>query len=201
MIMKKKCLMFLCMISLIAMAACGKTEKDTESNPPVESVQENKVDVADCTELLAKVWDSYDEDQKFAISGGDYDNMVENSAGAVNVDNAENLDILFGMPADGAAMVDEGASIIHMMNANTFTAAAYHLKDSASQQLVADLLKDNIMNRQWMCGFPDTLLIASVGDDYMISAYGEAGNMEVFKEKLLAQYEVAEVIYEESLLE
>lgn len=199
--MKKKCLMFLCMISLIAMAACGKTEKDTESNPPVESVQENKVDVADCTELLAKVWDSYDEDQKFAISGGDYDNMVENSAGAVNVDNAENLDILFGMPADGAAMVDEGASIIHMMNANTFTAAAYHLKDSASQQLVADLLKDNIMNRQWMCGFPDTLLIASVGDDYMISAYGEAGNMEVFKEKLLAQYEVAEVIYEESLLE
>ena len=201
MIMKKKCLMFLCMISLIAMAACGKTEKDTESNPPVESVQENKVDVADCTELLAKVWDSYDEDQKFAISGGDYDNMVGNSAGAVNVDNAENLDILFGMPADGAAMVDEGASIIHMMNANTFTAAAYHLKDSASQQLVADLLKDNIMNRQWMCGFPDTLLIASVGDDYMISAYGEAGNMEVFKEKLLAQYEVAEVIYEESLLE
>lgn len=199
--MKKKCLMFLCMISLIAMAACGKTEKDTESNPPVESVQENKVDVADCTELLAKVWDSYDEDQKFAISGGDYDNMVGNSAGAVNVDNAENLDILFGMPADGAAMVDEGASIIHMMNANTFTAAAYHLKDSASQQLVADLLKDNIMNRQWMCGFPDTLLIASVGDDYMISAYGEAGNMEVFKEKLLAQYEVAEVIYEESLLE
>lgn len=201
MIMKKKCLMLLCMISLIALSACGKTEKDTESNPPVESVQENKVDVADCTELLAKVWDSYDEDQKFAISGGDYDNMVENSAGAVNVDNAENLDILFGMPADGAAMVDEGASIIHMMNANTFTAAAYHLKDSASQQLVADLLKDNIMNRQWMCGFPDTLLIASVGDDYMISAYGEAGNMEVFKEKLLAQYEVAEVIYEESLLE
>lgn len=199
--MKKKCLMLLCMISLIALSACGKTEKDTESNPPVESVQENKVDVADCTELLAKVWDSYDEDQKFAISGGDYDNMVENSAGAVNVDNAENLDILFGMPADGASMVDEGASIIHMMNANTFTAAAYHLKDSASQQLVADLLKDNIMNRQWMCGFPDTLLIASVGDDYMISAYGEAGNMEVFKEKLLAQYEVAEVIYEESLLE
>lgn len=199
--MKKKCLMLLCMISLIALSACGKTEKNTESNPAVESAQENKVDVADCTELLAKVWESYDEDQKFAISGGDYDNMVENSAGAVNVDNAENLDVLFGMPADGAAMVDEGASIIHMMNANTFTAAAYHLKDSATQQLVADLLKDNIMNRQWMCGFPDTLLIASVGDDYMISAYGEAGNMEIFKEKLLAQYEVAEVIYEESLLE
>lgn len=197
MIMKKKCLMLMCVISVITLAACGKTE----SNPPVENAQEENVDVADCTELLAKVWESYDEDQKFAISGGDYDNMVENSAGAVNVDNAENLDILFGMPADGADMVDEGASIIHMMNANTFTAAAYHLKDSASQQPIADLLKDNIMNRQWMCGFPDTLLIASVGDAYIISAYGEAGNMEVFKEKLLAQYEAAKVIYEESLLE
>lgn len=199
--MKKKCLMLMCVISVITLAACGKTEKDTESNPPVENAQEEKVDVADCTELLAKVWESYDEDQKFAISGGDYDNMVENSAGAVNVDNAENLDVLLGMPADGAAMVDEGASIIHMMNANTFTAAAYHLKDSASQQPIADLLKDNIMNRQWMCGFPDTLLIASVGDDYIISAYGEAGNMEVFREKVLAQYEAAKVIYEESLLE
>lgn len=200
--MKKRLLLLLCCTFLMTVfTACGKTEDNTKDDSMQETVQEDDIDVADCTELLSKVWDSYDEDQQFAITGGDYDNMAEGSAGAVNVENAENLDILFGMPAQGADMVDEGASIIHMMNANTFTAAAYHLKDSATQQSIADLLKDNIMNRQWMCGFPDTLLIASVGDEYIISAYGEAGNMEVFKEKLLGQYGSADVIYEESLLE
>lgn len=200
--MKKRFVLFICgVLSVMMLSACGKTQEGIGSGTEEEIIQEEKEDVTDCTELLSRVWDSYGEDQKFAISGGDYDNMAEGSAGAVNVENAENLDILFGMPAEGAVMVDEGASIIHMMNANTFTAAAYHLKDSAQKQEIADLLKDNIMNRQWMCGFPDTLLIASVGDGYIISAYGEAGNMEVFQEKLLGQYGSAEVIYEESLSE
>ena len=52
-----------------------------------------------------------------------------------------------------------------------------------------------------MCGFPDTLLIASVGDEYIVSAFGKAQNMENFKTKLLKQYEEAEVIYEENLVE
>lgn len=203
--MKKKIAMLLCAALMVTMVGCGGSQGTTEQNEAeVNETETNEaatsVEVADSVELLTNVWTTYGEADKFPISGGDYENMVSDSVGAFDVTKTEDLDSLLGMPAEGATMIDDAASMMHMMNANTFTAGAYHLTDASNAQALADLLKDNIMNRQWMCGFPDTLLIASVGD-YMVSAFGKADVMENFKTKLQAQYEVTEVIYEESLTE
>ena len=100
-----------------------------------------------------------------------------------------------------AAYIDDAASMMHMMNANTFTAGAYHIADAANQQAFCDKLKDNIMNRQWMCGFPDTLIIVTIGDNYVVSAFGNAEVIETFKTKLTAEYPVAQVLYEENLVQ
>ena len=51
-----------------------------------------------------------------------------------------------GLPE--TAKVDQAASLIHMMNQNTFTAAAYHCTDDADA--LATALRDNIQQRQWM---------------------------------------------------
>lgn len=159
------------------------------------------VDVADATELLTNVWGTYTEAELFPIGGGDYENVVMDAPGKYDVSKAEEMDSVLGLPQSNAAMIDDAASMMHMMNANTFTCGAYHLTDASKQQAFADALKENIMNRQWMCGFPDTLLIASVGDEYVVSAFGNAEIMETFKTKLTAQYEAAEVMYEESLVQ
>ena len=203
--MKKKIAVLMCTVLMVTMAGCGGSQDaPQQSEVEVNETQAGEavaaVEVADSVELLTNVWNTYDDADKFPIGGGDYENMVSDSVGAFDVSKTEDLDSLLGMPADGAAMIDDAASMMHMMNANTFTAGAYHLTDASNAQVLADLLKDNIMNRQWMCGFPDTLLIASVGD-YMVSAFGNAEIMENFKTKLQAQYEVTEVIYEESLTE
>ena len=203
--MKKKIALLLCAALMVTMVGCGGSQGTTEQNEAeVNETETNEaaatVEVADSAELLTNVWNTYDEADKFPISGGDYENMVSDTVGAFDVTKTEDLDSLLGMPAAGASMIDGAASMMHMMNANTFTAGAYHLTNASDTQALADLLKDNIMNRQWMCGFPDTLLIASVGD-YMVSAFGKADIMENFKTKLQAQYEVTEVIYEESLTE
>lgn len=202
--MKKKIALFLCTVLMVALAGCGQSNtgqsNDTET-PDGDTTVSLSVDAVDSADLLTKVWNTYDEADKFPISGGDYENMVMDTVGAFDATKTEDLDSLLGMPAAGAAMIDDAASMMHMMNANTFTAGAYHLTDVSNQQELADLLKDNIMNRQWMCGFPDTLLIASVGGEYMVSAFGNAEIMETFKTKLQAQYELTEVIYEESLTE
>lgn len=198
--MKKKIALLMCVVLMMTVIGCGSKDAadngNTDENAAVETV-----DVADSAELLTNVWNTYDEADKFPIGGGDYENMVSDSVGAFDVSKTEDLDSLLGMPADGATMIDDAASMMHMMNANTFTAGAYHLMDASLQKDLADLLKDNIMNRQWMCGFPDTLLIASVGGEYVVSAFGNAEIMENFKTKLLEQYDAAEVIYEENLTE
>ena len=206
--MIKKISLLLCTILMVSMLGCGSEENAVEEGAVTateeakESTQEAPaVEIADSLEILTSVWGTYDEADKFAIGGGDSENMTMDTAGAFDVEKIEELDSMLGVPADAAGMISEAASMMHMMNANTFTSGAYHLTDTANKQEFADLLKDNIMNRQWMCGFPDTLLIVSIGDEYMVSAFGEAQIMENFKTKLLAQYEVAEVIYEESLTE
>lgn len=197
--MKKKFALVMCTVLMMTLFGCGKSNETPI--PDGDTTVSVTVDAVDSADLLTKVWNTYDEADKFPIGGGDYENMVMDTVGAFDVTKTEDLDALLGMPAAGAAMIDNAASMMHMMNANTFTAGAYHLQDASLQQDLADLLKDNIMNRQWMCGFPDTLLIASVGDEYIVSAFGNAEIIETFKTKLQEQYEVTEVIYEESLTE
>ena len=69
-----------------------------------------------------------------------------------------------------------------MMNANTFTAGAFHVASSSDVDAVVSDLKDNVMSRQWMCGFPDKLVILTLGD-YVISCYGAEDLVDQFSEK------------------
>ncbi|MBQ8877721.1 MAG: bacteriocin transport accessory protein [Lachnospiraceae bacterium] len=195
--MKKRIVLLICGMMILSLFGCGKKEDVTETPAPEAAT----VDVADATELLTNVWGTYTEAELFPIGGGDYENVVMDTPGKYDVSKAEEMDSVLGLPQSSAAMIDDAASMMHMMNANTFTCGAYHLTDASKQQAFADALKENIMNRQWMCGFPDTLLIASVGDEYVVSAFGNAEIMETFKTKLTAQYEAAEVMYEESLVQ
>ena len=201
-LMKKRIVLLICGMMILSMFGCAKKENGEQIENSNGDVTETvTVDVADATELLTNVWGTYTEAELFPIGGGDYENVVMDAPGKYDISKAEEMDSVLGLPQSSAAMIDDAASIMHMMNANTFTCGAYHLTDASNKQAFADALKENIMNRQWMCGFPDTLLVASVGDEYIVSAFGNAEIMETFKTKLTAQYDVAEVMYEESLVQ
>ena len=182
---------------MMTLFGCGKSNETP--TPDGDTTVSITVDAVDSADLLTKVWNTYDEADKFPIGGGDYENRVMDTVGAFDVTKTEDLDALLGMPAAGAAMIDDAASMMHMMNANTFTAGAYHLTDASNKQALADVLKDNIMNRQWMCGFPETLIIVTVDDNYVISAFGNGQIIETFKNKISGVYDNATVVYEESL--
>ncbi len=196
--------MMLCIIVATALVGCGKNGATngtggSEDGASVEEVP--AVEVADAAELLTNVWNTYEEADKFPIGGGDYENMTADVPGKFDVTKAEDMDSMLGFPAGSAEQIDDAASMLHMMNANTFTAGAYHISDSGEVQAVADALKDNIVNRQWICGFPDTLIVASVGNEYVVSAFGNAEIIETFKTKLQAEYEMTEILHEENLVQ
>ncbi|MBE6038378.1 MAG: hypothetical protein E7218_04155 [Anaerofustis stercorihominis] len=183
--MKKIISLLLAAMMIFSFAACGSDENTT-------------TDIKDATELLTNVWATYADDEKFPAAGGDYNNSVMDGPGAFDVSDAEALDAMLGCPVSATEITD-AASLMHMMNQNTFTAGAYHIAVAADAEKLCDALKENIMNRQWMCGFPDTLIVATVGDEYVVSAFGNAELIENFKTKLTAKYTSAEVVYEESL--
>ena len=194
--MKRTVAIVLSGLLMIGLIGCGK-----KAETPGDTTVTEAVAATDATDLLTQVWNSYDDADKFAIGGGDYNNMVMDAPGKFDVSMVEDLDAMLGLPQSCASMIDDAASVMHMMNANTFTAGAYHVADTANQQAVVDSLKENIMNRQWMCGFPDTLIVAKVGSEYVVSAFGNAEIIENFKNKLSETFSLTDIVYEESLTE
>lgn len=152
-------------------------------------------------QVLTNVWETYADDEKFAVMGGgpEFEQSVMDEPGAFALDDAETVDAMLGFPDASVALIKEAASIMHAMNQNTFTAGAYHVSNPGDVEMLISDLEDNIMNRQWMCGFPDTMIIVKVDDNTLISAFGEAGNIELFKNKIISVYENAEVVSEKSL--
>ena len=76
---------------------------------------------------------------------------------------------------------------MHMLNQNSFSCGVYHVKDSANVEALAGKIKENILARQWMCGFPEKLVILSVGN-YIVSVFGAAELTDTFTAKLSAEY-------------
>ena len=191
--MKKYITLVLSIFLAMSLAACGNKTDSPDSA--------GKTEIKDAKELLATVWNSYEEDEKFAIAGGDMteENMTEDAPGTFGIKDADELDRMLGFPAADAEKIDNAASIMHMMNANTFTCGAYHLKNAEDVKTVAADIKENVMNRQWMCGFPDKLVIISV-DDYLVSVFGDEELVNTFKDKLTQTYENAKVISEDGIV-
>lgn len=191
--MKKRIIALALAVAMtFSFTACG-------GNGEAQDNQESQeVAIADATELMTTIWNAY-EGEKFAAVGGDYENAVSDAPGKFDYTNQENLDAMLAMPGEGADMIDDAASLMHMMNANSFTAGAFHVTDAENVQALADIMKDSIMNRQWLCGFPEKMLIVSVGEEYVVSAFGLGEVMDHFKTALIDCYG-ATVIYEENLV-
>lgn len=169
--------------------AAGETGTDSS-----ESISSPEAD------LLNSIYTSFAEDQKFPIGGGDSANLVMDAPGAFDITNVEELESSLGFPSSQAANIDGAASMIHMMNANTFTGAAYHLIGGADADAFAEAVKETVLAKQWICGMPDTLVILSA-DGYIITAYGNAELIENFKTTALSAISGSEVILETPITE
>ena len=147
--------------------------------------------------IFNTVWATYADDEKFAAAGGDYENMVMDAPGVCGLTDTEALDALFGLPASAAPSVVSAASLMHMMNANTFTSACYELAAGTDAAAFAEEVKGNILARQWMCGFPETLVIIEV-DGCVVTAFGNNDIIQLFKDKLAGSY-TTNVLVEEPI--
>ena len=182
--MKKILALLLAAVLAFSFAACAKKE-GTESSSSPSDVQTNQPKSA--LEILEKVWGKYTADDKFPATGGSQKHMKDDMPGKFDVSDAEALDFELGFPKDAAEEIDDAASLVHMLNQNNFSCGVYHVKSSGNVEALAAKVKENILARQWMCGFPEKLVILSVGD-YIISVFGAGELINTFVSKLNAEY-------------
>ena len=183
--MKKILALILAMIMVLSFAACGSTA--------TEETTETEVTVGSALEILETVWGEFGEDEKFFTMGGDYDNMVDGAPGTVT--NADYIAGVLLVPAGTEVL--EAAGLVHGMNLNSFTAGAFKVADAAA---FAETMHEAIASNQWMCGFPDKMVIATIGGEYVVAAFGVNDAINPFEEKLAAAYPAAEIVYSEAIV-
>ena len=190
--MKKILAFVLAAVMVLSLAAC--TDKGSEGGATSPSgAQTNQPKSA--LEILEKVWSKYSADEKFPATGGSEKQMKEDMPGKFDVSDAEALDFELGFPKANASEIDDAASLMHMLNQNNFSCGVYHVKDSGNVEALAGKIKENILARQWLCGFPEKLVILTIGD-YIVSVFGAGELTDTFIAKLSAEYSSAKQLFD-----
>lgn len=182
-----------------------KPAEGTSAEPPTETPKpetpaEDKPAAAvdDALTILNAIWNTYSDEEKFPAAGGDSEHAVDGAPGSFDASNADSLSYLLTFPADDASLIDSAASLVHMMNLNTFTCGAFHVADANNVARLADDLRTTIQAKRWMCGFPDKLVIVTVGQS-VFSVYGNEELVNTFRDKLLTSYSAAAAVYDEAI--
>lgn len=168
----------------------------TVDTTPVETT-EGAVAAAEnaASKVLNNIWAQYPEDFKAMFMGGDYNNMVNAAPGVATEQDFIISSLL--VPETEAGNISEAASVLHM-NANTFTGAAYVLAEGADQAAFVAAVQTAIQGNHWMCGMPDSLLIAKA-DSAIIVVFGKTDAMDPFQTALTTAYAEAEILVNEAI--
>ena len=184
--MKKILAIVLALVVVVAaFAACGGEQTPEANEGPT---------YADAVEVLTTIFASYAEENKFPVAGGDEANMSFEGPAKYDYTLADELNAVAKLPASQAANIEDAATAMHAMNANSFTGAAYKLVDGADAAAFAADFKAELDNSRWMCGFPEKFVVVKTGS-YLVTAYGVADIMDYYKTTVTA-LEGVEVVLE-----
>lgn len=178
------------------LAGCGGSNASETTGAATESAAEPP---ATALEILENVWANYADEEKFSVIGGNIEAGVMDAPGNYDMAYAENMTYNLLVPAEQIANITEAASMIHMMNANTFTCGVFRLAEGVSAADFGTAMQTAVRNNQWMCGFPETLLIESIGGEYVLVAFGVNDAMTPFAAHLAAAYADAQVLVNEPI--
>lgn len=216
--MKKLLALLLALVMVLSLVACGETEKDPEPNAPAVDGENNAEDVTpDVTDeetepplvpaldYLDTIWNTYvetaGEDMVFMSFGGDYnpDNQVENAPGVHDLGDGTELDSNFGYPADMIDIIGDAAAMRHMLNVNLFSCGAYRVMDENNTAAICDGIYNGLMNRSYMCGAPQWIVIMVIDNHYVVNVFGAEDLVNAFKDAALTAYSSAVIVYDDSM--
>ena len=127
--------LILALAIVMTMAACGQ-KAPVETNAPETQAPETTTPAVEepgsALEILENVWGLFGDDEKFPVMGGDYEAMVSDAPGAVNVATPDFLVGTLLVPETETANVTEAAALVHAMMLNNFTCGVFRVSGDAA---------------------------------------------------------------------
>ena len=126
---------------------------------------------ATALEVLENIWALYGEDEMFPVIGGNMESPVDGAPGNYDMAYAENLPYNLVIPEAELGNVTEAAT-----------------------------MHDALVNNHWMCGMPEYMVIADMGGNYLLVAFGVNDAMTPFQAHLTEAYAGVTPLYSESMI-
>ena len=196
--MKKLIALLLVLTTILTLTACGRKKNDAANTTNTTAAPMELPE--DALTLLNTVWASYGENEKFPVMGGNYDedetknNIVDGAPGKYDLAN-DGMTATLMVPADKVTDIADAASLTHGMMANNFTCGVYHLKEGVDAKAFGEAMHKSITEQRFLCGAPEAILVAVIGDAYVLSAYGLKDLLDNLQSKLSASYPGTQVLY------
>lgn len=178
--MKKIASLLLICILTLSLIGCNKEKEKKTIEKPLN--------------VLTQTWESYGENDKFHVMGGDFNHQIEDKPGILDAKDKESLKTMLIVPESEADKISDAASMIHAINANIFTSGAFRLKNKDDVTPFINTMKDAILSNQWMCGFPEFLTITKIDERNIVVTFGNEEMVKNFEKKLEKQYKEAELV-------
>ena len=184
----------------------SEVQTDTKQEPSTSDV--DIVVISSACDILQKAWDTYEDsdsdnnmyNDKFAVMGGHQESYVLDLPGTYDLSKTSDLERSFCVPTTMAEYVDDVATMMHLMHANTFSTAALHITEDDRVEELVDVLENKLLNQQWLGGSPDKFVIVTIADNYVVVAFGQEEVVDYFKAALLLVYEnVADIKVEKNI--
>ena len=156
------------------------------NSAPTTATEETKTSASyeSAQALLEAIYSGMD--QEFPAAGGDEAHDTEGPGSFDISAYGESFQYQILVDEELTAMVKpQAATLLHMMNSNTFCSAVMQLEDAKNAESFAQHYKTIVQSNHWMCGFPDTMLVMNLGD-YVITAYGADDLVQSFKTSAVA---------------
>lgn len=196
----------LILVLLLALSGCAGRNKTPETTENTENTKDSSTQTTapllsgdGAVQVLEKVWARYGEEERFFASGGHPESAVDNAPGSYDITDTESLTFGLLVPEGQLPYLKEAASLVHAMNSNILSAAAFRLTKEANSEAFAKAMRDAIQGNQWICGFPETLLIADMGRGNLLISFGVNDAMDPFQSNLTEAYGDAQILYKEAI--
>ena len=197
------------LVSALTLVSCGNKDNPNESTngtttEATTTTEKKETPVtptyANTLDLYNKIWGTYTDDEKFPSGGGDVDHNSYEGPGAFDIEkNKESIQVNTHITDELLGTVtNDAATLMHMMNTNTFSSAIFHLKDASTAESFAKEYEKAVQNTRWMCGFPERVVVLSVGE-YVAVAFGHEDLTSTFKTKCLAVDSSAKLLIDNAI--
>ena len=184
-----------CLLLALCLLLCACGGNDAEVTEPATELEVTVPGSA--LEILETVWALYGEEEKFPVFGGDVNNMIDGAPGAYGLEDTETMAVQLLVPVDQAEKVTEAASLFHGMMLNNFTCGVFRVADGAA---FADVMAEALQSNQWMCGCPEKGIVAAIGGEYVVMAFGLADAMDPFTARLREAYPETRFVFDDAIV-